>query len=360
MLISQQKRKENRKSFCVCVYVFAMDTINEIKRQLTEYDEAALSAAICKDDFAQAKLLLAMIERETRAGNTGGEVYRGAVDVLEMTAIGSRQQGAFMRALGEADVLGRWLYPALVLCRQRGEEEEETLCGVLNFLQLFCGTPGSALPPAVVARLGHNLVKVLAAIALEHEDDPQAEDTGLPPLCRGALLALAAVNWQVNPEGAAPAEDNGVFRGLLLLLLSEHPQARAREGALGQLIVKFYNRCLGSAAPWPRIIGHLLNTLLAAPHVCAQIVYQTDLGVLVEVMGRGLEDFDLEAPDAARRGIVATLAIVVADPLNRAHVRAQTPHLLQVLRWLAETSPDEELVGSVKGIITILSDDLMI
>ena len=65
---------------------------------------------------------------------------------------------------------------------------------------------------------------------------------------------------------------------------------------------------------------------------------------------------DLEAPDAARRGIVATLAIVVAYPLNRAHVRAQTPHLLQVLRWLAETSPDEELVGSVKGIITILDD----
>lgn len=331
-----------------------METINEIKRQLTEYDEAALSDAICRDDFAQAKWLLATIEGETRAGNTGGEVYREAVDVLEMTSIGSGQQGAFMRALGEADVLGRWLYPALVLCRQRGEEEG--LCGVLNFLQLFCGTPDSALPPAAAGRLGHNLVKVLAAIALEHEDDAQTEDTSLPPLCRDALLALAAVNWQVNPEGAAPAEDNRVFRGLLLLL--EAPQVRAREGALGQLIVKFYNRCLNSAAPWPRIIGHFLNTLLAVPHVCAQIIYQTDLGVLVEVMCRGLEDFDLEAHDAARRGIVVTFAIIVADPLNRAHIRDQTPHLLQILRWLVETSPDGELVESVNGIIAVLSDTL--
>lgn len=331
-----------------------METINEIKRQLTEYDEAALSDAICKDDFAQAKWLLATIEAETRAGNTGGEVYREAVDVLEMTSIGSRQQGAFMRALGEADVLGRWLYPALVLCRQRGDEEG--LCGVLNFLQLFCGTPDTALPPAAAGRLGHNLVRMLAAIALEHEDDPQTEDTSLPPLCRGALLALAAVNWQVNPEGAAPAEDNRVFRGLLLLL--EAPQVRARDGALGQLIVKFYNRCLNSVAPWPRIIGHFLNTLLAVPHVCAQIVYQTDLGVLVEVMCRGLEDFDLEALDTPRRGIVATLAIVVADSLNRAHIRDQTPHLLQILRWLVETSPDEELVRSVNGIIATLSDTL--
>lgn len=328
-----------------------IETINEIKRQLTEYDEAALSASICKDDFAQAKWLLATIEEETKAGNTSGEVYREAVDVLEMTSIASGQQGAFMRALGEADVLGRWLYPALILCQQQCYEEG--LCGVLNFLQLFCGTPDSALPPAVASRLGHNLVKVLTSIALEHEDDPQTEDISLPPLCREALLALAAVNWQVNPEGAVPAEDNRVFRGLLLM-----PQDCAREGALGQLFVKFYNRFLNSMAPWPRIIGHFVNTLLAVPHVCGQIVYPTDLGVLVEVMGRGLEDFDLVVPDTARRGIVATLAIMVGDTLNKAHIRDQTPHLLQILRWLVETSQDEELVKSINKIIDILSDEI--
>ena len=335
-----------------------METINEVLNQLRNYDEATLSSTICRDNFAQARTLLAIIEGETRAGNIGGEVYREAVNALEMTSVGSRQQAAFMRALGEADVLGRWLYPALVLCTTTttavvvgSGSSEECLCGVLNFLQMFCGTPDSALPPAVAGRLGHNLVKALASIALEHEDDPQAEDGKLPPLCRGALLALAAVNLQVNPEGAVPAEDNRVFRGLLLL-----PKAETREGALGQLLVKFYNRHLDSFAPWPHIISHLINTLLAVPHVFAQVIYQTDLGVLAEVMGHNLEDLDVVAPDPVRRDVVATLAIVLADPLNRAGIRHQTPYLLRVLRFVAETSQDETLVASTNAVIRTITD----
>ena len=327
-----------------------METINEVLNQLRSYDEATLSDTICRDNFAQARSLLAIIEGEVGAGSIGGEVYREAVNALEMTSVASKQQSAFMRALGEADVLGRWLYPALILCRS-SSSSEESLCGVLNFLQMFCGTPGSALPPAVAGRLGHNLVKALASIALEHEDDPQAEDGKLPPLCRGALLALAAVNLQVNPEGAVPAEDNRVFRGLLLL-----PKAEAREGALGQLLVKFYNRHLDSFAPWPHIISHLINTLLAVPHVFAQVIYQTDLGVLAEVMGRNLEDLDVVAPDPVRRDIVATLAIVLADPLNRASTRHQTPYLLRVLRFVAETSQDETLVASTNAVIRTITD----